>query len=450
MNKTILFVAGFGGPPLDHSLPRIKRHGRLVVLALEGAPQARLDAIARHANALDLVAATDEAALEAAVVAHARRVGADAVMTLDEFSIRAASNAARRLGLAGAGAMIDRARDKFLMREAFARAGVENPCYARVRTLDELRAGLWYTGVPAILKLTEGAGSIGHTVFDADTDVERAWSDLLSFISDLREKGTLGAVDNLAHPEFILESMIEASTESWYDDPTFGDLISVEGLVRGGEYFPIALTSKHRMVPPFTEVGQITPCLLPVEKQLAIVAFARRAVGALGLDACGTHTEIKLQRDGGLCMVEVAARLPGAVITKQVEDAFGVDMIGLLTQTLLGDDVAIPPLQTELKHHASGPLGLVPMSADRRPWTSHPRLRKDIDFSRYLRPDVKYEVTWTGRAAEGDPIPAYDPKLGALNYIGVFYFRAPTIAALVETQLFMMNNAERIFACEDR
>jgi biotin carboxylase len=446
--KKILFVAGYGGPPLDYSLPRVGAHGRLYVFVPDSLPTPKAELVRRHADVVLPARVASEAEMEDAIVEIVRGEGIDGIVTLDEFSVAPVARAAMRTGLRGAGPSVTNARNKWLMRNAFRAAGLTNPEFRRVTSLDELRAHLASIPLPALLKLADGAGSLGHTIFERADEAEAKWAELGELVERVCRERTLGATDSIS-PEFILESMIPATTESWYDEPGFGDLVSVEGMVVRGRYHPIAVTSKLPMVPPFTEVAQITPSVLPRERQEEIIAYARRAVDALGLDTCGTHTELKLQADGGLCMVESAARLPGAMITRQVEDAFGVDLTGLLTQALLDQDVEIPEPQFTQRRFAAGPLGLVTMNSRAEPWRRYPRVNTAVDFTPCLDPGVTYEVRWSGHIRHGEPFPRYDARIGAMNYAAVFYFLAPDLPTLIRTQRTLMDQAEGIFsACE--
>ncbi|MCM2416486.1 hypothetical protein [Streptomyces sp. RKAG290] len=80
----------------------------------------------------------------------------------------------------------------------------------------------------------------------------------------------------------------------WFDEPGWGDYVSVEGVVADGTFHPVCLSGRMPTVEPFTERAGITPALLPQDAQDRVVALAREAVDALGLSNCGTHTEIKL------------------------------------------------------------------------------------------------------------------------------------------------------------
>ncbi|CAN7625431.1 ATP-grasp domain-containing protein [Pararhizobium sp. LjRoot235] len=443
--KNILLVAGFGGPPIDFALARLKPLGRVHVLYTDTLAAAKVEAIQRLADVAIRCTVKDEDDLAAAVLEAIKAYRIDGVLTLDEFSVGPVAVAARRAELNGAGQYVQLSRNKWQMRSAFEAAGVKNPPFRRVTSLDELRRAVGELRLPAVLKMTEGAMSAGHTIIDVGDDLEAIWMKNTALIERLAAERSFGVVDGLLAPEFILEEMIDADATWWYGDRPFGDLVSVEGLVVNGVYQPIAVTSKYPLVQPFTEIGQITPSILSLDKQQLIVDFARRAVDALKLETCATHTEIKLQADGELCMVESAARTPGALMTRQILEVFDVDMIGCLARALLGEDFNVPGFQHLARNGAAGPVAIITQDSRGVPWERHPKVNKALDLRRYLDPEVEYEIAWSADIENGSRSRAYDPHLGSMNYIANVFLKAPTVDILIQSQRQIMDSAERIF-----
>jgi biotin carboxylase len=443
--KNILLVAGFGGPPIDFSLTRLKRFGRVHVLYTDTLAVSKAETIRRLSDVSIRCEVRNEDDLASAILEAIKMHRIDGVLTLDEFSVSPVAVAAQRAGLNGAGPHVQLSRNKWRMRSAFEVAGVTNPPFRRVTSLNELRKAASELRLPAVLKMTEGAMSAGHTVVHDGDDIDAIWMKNTAFIERLADERSFGVVDGLSTPEFILEEMIDADATWWYGDRSFGDLVSVEGLVINGVYHPIAVTSKYPLVQPFTEIGQITPSILSLDKQQRIVHFARKAVDALKLLTCATHTEIKLQMDGELCMVESAARTPGALMTRQILEVFDVDMIGCLAQALLGEDFEVPGFQHLGKNGAAGPVAIITQDSRGIPWESHPKINKALDLHRYLDPGVTYEITWSADIQNGSPPRAYDPRLGSMNYIANVFLKAPTVDVLIQSQRQIMDSAERIF-----
>src|SRR4051794_23662327 len=130
--KKILYIYVKGGAPLEYAFPRIAACGELHVLALAPLPTTAEDIWRPCCTDIQVLpdpARGDE--LVDQLVAHAKAIGADAILTLSEFAVLAVAHAAHRLGLAGAGLGITRARDKRAMREAWDATGVPVPRFRR-------------------------------------------------------------------------------------------------------------------------------------------------------------------------------------------------------------------------------------------------------------------------------------------------------------------------------
>jgi biotin carboxylase len=437
--KRILLVFGTGGPPVDHMLPRVARHGELYAYIAEQPNHVQRQLLEEHCVEIvesrpDEVA--DDEQLRDAIVHVARRIGADAVVTFDEFFVVPTAAAARVLGLRGPGRNAHTSRDKWAMRRAFDRAGVESPAFTLVTDAESLLRACDQLGYPFLIKLTAGAGSISHSIIQSRAQALEAWQSAAAAAREYAASAGLQHVTGLAQPRFVAEEIIRGSTDTWYEVPGYGDYLSVEGIVCGAEYYPVAITSRLPTVYPFTEVGNQTPCVLDADLQYRIAEFARRTVRALGLEYCGTHTEIKLLADRGLCAVESAARLPGALNVPQIETVFGVDMVGLLTEALLdGGSSSLPPrMHVEGGRGAAGTLALLPVDVDGEPWRTTPRFDPHTDWSRMVSPGTHVDVDWTHAAEQGAPIAPYNPLGGVLNYFGILAIRADSPATLLNDQ----------------
>ncbi|EEQ16967.1 L-amino acid ligase [Yersinia intermedia ATCC 29909] len=386
----------------------------------------------------------DEASLELEIIEYANKINADAIVTLDEFSVVAVSMAAEKLNLRGAGVNVKRSRNKFLMRESFSEAGVPNPKYLKLTAATDTSNLLKTLNTPFIIKVTEGAGSYCHTLINRKSDFEIEFQLLLDKVSTVGYDKSLGVVDSFRKPEFIAEEIIDATTDSWYEEPGYGNYVSVEGFVINGVYYPVSITSRLPTIPPFTETGLQTPCELSPFKRKLIENMARKAVDAMKLSCCGTHTEIKLLKDNKMCLIETAARLPGASITMMVEDAFGVDLIGSLVELLLyGKSDSIPSTMIDSNYiQSTGSVALVPTDASGRPWKTKPKLNKNIDISKIIPKGVKYEVIWNKGLFDGQEVQSYDLKKGYFNFLGGVYLKAEKTHDIMLAQLSILNNLE--------
>ena len=431
---SILYVIPpVGGTPAPFALPRLARHGDVHALAFAATPPAP-DAALQDSCASVAYRDLDEPMPEA-IVSVARQVGADAVLTLSETGIVAVAQACEVLGLRGPGPRVLASRDKVLMRRRWAAAGLPIPAFAPVRSAADLRSAAGHLRRPFLLKPAWLAGSLGQVMVEPGADLGAAWQQAAEAIERAERAGVRDFLPAGRGAQCIAEELIEATTESWYEAPVYGDYVSVEGLVVGGVYRPICITGRLPTLPPFIEVGFQSPSVLPEALQRRIAGLAGAAVDALGLLDCATHTEIKLQREQGMCLVENAARLGGAMIARLVQEAFGVDLIDLLIGVLLGEPEDRLP-ERMLTAGSSGVFvsSLMMVAADSagRPWREAEAVpyRPDaVDWAALVSPGTTVEVV-PGPRRLGSPMPSYSPTGGTLNHAGMLVLSAPDAAVL--------------------
>lgn len=443
MNK-ILYVYVKGGAPLEYAFPRIAACGELHVLALAPLPTTGEEVWRPSCTSVEPVLDAPRGDdLVELIVEHAKAIGADAVLTLSEFAVLAVAHAASRLGLAGAGEGIVRARDKRLMREAWAAAGVPIPGFRRVDSLADLDGALADFTPPLLLKPAWGAGSVAQIVLDSPADAAPAWAGIERGLQAGSRVGMneLYAADT--DRDRLVEEIAQGSTEGWYEEPGYGDYVSVEGIVADGVYRPLAMTAKLPTVPSFVEVASTSPSVMAVPLQRRIEEVSRRAVDALGLENCGTHTELKLMKDGELVVIETAARFGGLLTTRQVHEVFGLDPIGMLVRQLLGERVDYPEAMLTEGLRAAASLAVVPADAAGVPWRSSPVWNPEaVDWRSLLSPGSTIEAIPAFAMPAGGTVPAFDPSAGSRNWLGVYLLSAVDAATLQRDCNAVLNGLE--------
>jgi biotin carboxylase len=336
-----------------------------------------------------------------------------------------------------------RSRDKLAMRECWQRAGVPVPRFVSVESPQDLHVAHAVLDKPFLLKPALSAGSVGQQIVSSSEEGAAAWERSCRVLDAAASEadGEYGA----AGPHRLLaEDIIRSTTESWYDTPGYGDYLSVEGVVADGTYHPVCITARMPTIPPFTELSNHAPCVLPEDRQRAIEATARAAVDALGLQTCGTHTEIKLMAGGDLCLIESAARLPGAMVVREVEEAFGVDMIGLLVDALAGDTRALPAeMLTSGSGRSAASLALIATDAGGRPWDALPVFDPErVDWGCLVGPETAIEVVTGATLPAGSRMPRYEAAAGVLNFAGLLFVVAPDPATLLADAYAILNGLE--------
>jgi biotin carboxylase len=300
---------------------------------------------------------------------------------------------------------------------------------------------------PLLLKSAWGAGSIGQVVIDRREDAASSWATAHRAVLAARHAGEGDLSRSAASPEFLVEEVVKGSTEGWYDVAGYGDYLSVEGIVAQGTYHPICITARIPTIPPFTELSNNAPCVLSEKHQRTIEAAARRAVDALGLDTCGTHTEIKLGADGKLHFIESAARFGGCMVTKEVESVFGLDLIEMLTRELLGETVVYPREMLVRGDGAAASLAIISTDSRGKPW-SRPSVfdSRRVDWSTLVSRGTTVEVATGLTIADGTPMPPYDPSGGATNWAGILFLRSTDAERLLSDCYSILDNLEHALA----
>lgn len=380
------------------------------------------------------------------IIAEATRLGVTGIITLSEFSVESVALAAVKLGLPGAGPHAARARDKRLMRETWAQAGVPQPRFRPVRSEAELRAACRELTPPLLLKAAWGSGSVGQVVITGEADVTPAWAAATSTVTAAHQSGFMRLQQPGAAGDFLVEEIIDSSTASWWPDGSgYGDYLSVEGIVARGVYHPLCITSRIPTIPPFTELSNLAPCVLPERLQRKAESVARAAIDALELGDCGTHTELKLMAGEGLAVLETAARLGGVMVAPEIEHVYGFDAIGELTEVLLGNEPSFPArmFTGADASGAAGSLSLIAANAAGEPWREALTWDPDaVDWDTLLSPGSRIDVVPGLSISAGTVMPAYDTAGGAWGYGGIFFVRAKDAATLVGDCYSVLNGLE--------
>jgi biotin carboxylase len=329
--KTVLFVGA--GRHQRRAILQAKERG-LRVAAVDRNPDAP------GLKEADIAKVVDFSDTEAVLKATAR-LKLDGVLTVSAdraVPIVAAVAAAR--GLPGIG--VETAHlmtHKVAMRRRFADAGVPQPHFAAVRTISETRRAADEVGFPAVLKPADSGGQRG--VFRVES------------LDDIRAH---------LHEALIASPTGEAILEQYVDG------IEMNGIViaRGDEAIPLTLSDRLR--PPGQGFGvgwiHVYPATIYGTQLEEAERVAQHTVHALGLENAIAFPQLIARPDGGVSVVECAARIPGGQMADLVRWATGVDLVEIQLRFALGeelpDDVVLPkfkqPLAIRFLTAEPGPL----------------------------------------------------------------------------------------------
>ncbi|MDX3659773.1 ATP-grasp domain-containing protein [Streptomyces sp. ID05-26A] len=230
------------------------------------------------------------------------------VLTLTEPGLLPAARLNAEWGLGGNSVETVRLlKDKALMRDRLAEAGLSPVRYRTVRSAEELTAFLdELDGVPLVVKPLDSGGSDGVEMVATPQDVPPAW----------RRVEESGRTVVLA--------------EEYLDGPE----ISVEAFSHDGVHTVVALTDKF-LGTGFVEVGHAIPADLTPTVRRQVCELTTALLDAVGLVEGPSHTEIKLTGRGPR-VVESHNRVGGDYIPDLVRLVHGVDLMRLAVGVPLG------------------------------------------------------------------------------------------------------------------
>jgi biotin carboxylase len=443
MKQKILYVYSIGGPPLDYFYPKMVERASVHTCIVSPVSPYNRAIIDRYSdNVEDFSSLGADASMEQ-VYAYAKKIGPDALFSFAEFLLNSVSNMADSLGLRGVGPNVMLARNKILMRQRWAAAGIPQPLFCPVRSLDDLPATRQLR-LPFLIKLAYGAGSIAQQIIRQHDETESAVMRMLDLTEVTRQQGDHEFSESEGFPQLIAEEIIESTTASWYEEDGYGDYLSVEGLVREGQYYPIAMTSRLRTIEPFTELGNVAPCVLSTEKKDRIVQWVRRSIDALELQNCATHTELKLMADGEVSFLETAARMGGVAIAKELDEVFAVDYVGLFLDVILGNDCEIPGFESTPPRCAAASIALIGCDSQGIQWSSSRVFEpSQVDWKALTGQETSVNVELAQSISPGSPFPPYDLSGGVLNYAGQAFLVSANASTLKASAYKLLDGLER-------
>jgi hypothetical protein len=238
----------------------------------------------------------------------------DRIVAVDDGGTLIAAHAAERLGLAGnAVAAVAATRDKSLLRERLAAAGLPSPRWWLLREHEQPAALAPRLDYPCVVKPLSLSGSRG--VIRADDPAT-----LIAAVERVRRL--------LRRPEVARECGL-AGADLLVEGYVPGREIAIEGLIEpGADGSPhlrvLAIFDKPDPLegPYFEETIYVTPSRLADAELRRAVETAERAALALGLRQGPLHAELRLN-DEGAWPIDLAARSIGGLCARALR--FGAE-----------------------------------------------------------------------------------------------------------------------------
>ncbi len=115
-----------------------------------------------------------------------------------------------------------------------------------------------------------------------------------------------------------------ALVEEYVDGPEY----SVETFSVHGTPTLIGITAKRVSAPPhFVETGHVFPAPIPADIADDMWNATQHALKAVGYEWGPAHTEVRIDADGWVRVIEINARLAGGMIPELVRASIGVDLL---------------------------------------------------------------------------------------------------------------------------
>lgn len=204
--------------------------------------------------------------------------------------------------------------NKSQMRKCFENNGDPSPKSFLVESLDEIEHIDFE--FPVIVKPTDRSGSRGITRLTSD-------------------KGLLEAINTAMDQSFEKKALIEEYAE--------GNEYSVECISQDGKHTMLCVTQKYTTgAPNFIETGHLEPAEIPdiyIEK---IRKTVFHALDSLEIKNSASHSEIKINDDGVIKIIEIGARMGGDFIgSNLVQMSTGYDFVKAVIDVALGNKIDI-------------------------------------------------------------------------------------------------------------
>jgi biotin carboxylase len=276
----------------------------------------------------------DPAAAAREIHGYAARRPLDAVVPVDDATTVVASAIGETLGLrVNPLAAAQATRNKLVMRQRLARAGVPSPPFTTVAVDEDPRTAAARMTYPCVLK---------PLVLSASRGVIRA-DDVTQFVAAFeRIREILRAADVAELGEGTDTILVEGFVP--------GAEVALEGLLEEGALRTLALFDKPDPLdgPFFEETIYVTPSRLPEATQRAIAEVTARAARALDLTDGPIHAELRLppaNAGPAPVVIELAARSIGGLCSRTLRFGTGLTLEDIILRRAL--DLPIASLERE-------------------------------------------------------------------------------------------------------
>lgn len=252
------------------------------------------------------------------VLEAARRFRADAILSLSEFGVLSAAQAASALELPGNSIQVAiNSTNKIAQRKIGDQFGIRQPRYCLIDSYEQAVEAINVLGYPAVIKPPSSAAARGISVIRESKEIEPAWR-YAQIVSN--------------NAQILCEEYVP------------GREFSCEVFSDGKNIRVLAVGERTLYSIPSHPVAQqiLYPALLDDQSTKALYLAIEKITYAMNING-PSHTEMILAPDGHFYWLESAARGGGGNIwTQIVQSVSGVDYLELSIRFTLGQVVSVP------------------------------------------------------------------------------------------------------------
>lgn len=244
-----------------------------------------------------------------------KRYKIDGLLTTSDAPVNVVSYVGEALGLPSMSTEVAAiCTNKYLQREKFAENEINVPFFQLCDKNTDLKQLKDY---PYIVKPVDSSASRGVKKADGEKELQLAVSEALEY----SRSGKVIVESFITGKEFSVET---------YTQNNITTIVNITEKLCIGEDKGF-----------FVEDTHIEPARITNKEWVAIESEVKKAIKALHINNCPTHTEIKLN-DEGAFIIEIACRLGGDYITSDlVPLSTGVDMLENLIKIALGENIDV-------------------------------------------------------------------------------------------------------------
>ena len=264
-----------------------------------------------------------------------------AIIGVDDETTLIAAKASQALGLlCNTPDSVEATANKHRFRSRLANSGLPAPRFTLLPVSDDPARAARESFYPAVLKPLALSASRGVMRADNPTEFTAAFRRIGAILENADITGEAGR-------HILVEEYIP------------GVEVALEGLLDNGCLTVLALFDKPDPLegPYFEETIYVTPSRLAEEVQDAVAATVSQAVATLGLREGPIHAELRIN-DGGIWLIEVAARSIGGLCSRTLRFCAG----GRLEDLILRHALGLPIATAEPDRPATGVM-MIPIPA---------------------------------------------------------------------------------------